>query len=59
MAASVAGAVVDSQLGVDALDAVARRFLRNEELIGNFTIRPALRDKTQDLDLPGGEARRK
>src|SRR3954465_5192970 len=49
-------AVVDPELGVYALDVVARRLLRNEQLVGNLTIRPALRDQAQNLDLPGGQA---
>src|SRR5271166_2711188 len=51
-------AVIDAQLGVDALDVVARRLLCDEELGGDLTVRPALRYESQDLDLPGSEPRR-
>ena len=47
------------RLGVDALDVVACRLLRNEQLIGNLAIRPALRDEPQNLDLSSGEPGRK
>ena len=51
-------AVVDAQLGVDTLDVVTRRLLGDEQLGGDLAVRPALRDESQDLDLPGGQPRR-
>ena len=51
-------AVVDAQLGIDTLDVVARRLLGDEQFGGDFTVRPALRDESEDFDLPGGEPRR-
>src|SRR5271163_919330 len=40
------------------LDVVARRLLGDEQLGGYFTVRPALRDESQDLDLPCRKPRR-
>src|SRR5271167_2418637 len=55
---SCLGAIVDAQLGIDTLDMVACRLLGDEQLGGDLAVRPALRDESQDLDLPGGESRR-
>jgi hypothetical protein len=52
------GAVVDAQLGVETLDVVTCRLLGDEQLGGDLTVRPTLRDESQDLDLPRGEPRR-
>jgi hypothetical protein len=34
---------------------VARCLLGDEQLGGDFTVRPALRDESEDFDLSGGE----
>ena len=45
-------AVVDAQLGVDTLDVVACRFLRNEQLVGNLTIRDVSKEVSLDVEGP-------